>query len=129
MLIAVYSTSTGLIRKFSNCGFEFVQQQCKDDEEFYLNCPTTATHIKDGEPVTENQVPNPNTTDPSLVSIRKIRDILLSKTDWTQLVDSQVHPDLKTAYVVYRQALRDITKGDLKSIVWPTHPLDSIQTT
>jgi hypothetical protein len=56
-----------------------------------------------------------------LQAVRKSRDKLLARTDWTQL------PDVPTAtrqlWTEYRQALRDITdQPDLGNIIWPTPP-------
>jgi hypothetical protein len=56
-----------------------------------------------------------------LEGVRKHRNKLLAKTDWTQL------PDAPTAtrqlWTEYRQALRDITdQPDLGNIIWPTSP-------
>ena len=55
---------------------------------------------------------------------REKRDKLLAETDWTQLPDSPLSEDLREAYRVYRQALRDIPsqEGFPASIVWPDPP-------
>jgi len=53
-------------------------------------------------------------------AIRSARNELLKDSDWTQLPDS---PAEKTAWSVYRQQLRDVTKqSDPFKIVWPTSP-------
>ena len=53
--------------------------------------------------------------------IRKQRNNLLIECDWTQGAD--VPDTIKTAWVSYRQALRDITKqSDPDNITWPTKP-------
>lgn len=53
--------------------------------------------------------------------VRIERDMLLSRSDWTQLSDSSSD---KVAWATYRQALRDIPQNfqspDL--VVWPTRP-------
>jgi len=53
---------------------------------------------------------------------RETRDLILSKSDWTQNAD--VDPALKAKYVPYRQLLRDISsqEGFPKLIVWPIEP-------
>lgn len=53
--------------------------------------------------------------------IRRMRDMLLAASDWTQLPDV---PDATRAkWVAYRQALRDITaQEDLSNVIWPTPP-------
>ena len=59
-------------------------------------------------------------------SVRRKRDGLLTKTDWTVLQDSPL-TDAQTAnWVIYRQALRDITAHAnfpyLQDADWPTKP-------
>jgi len=60
------------------------------------------------------------------VSVRAERDQLLANTDWTVLQDSPL-TDAQTAdWVIYRQALRDITAHAnfpfLQDSDWPTKP-------
>jgi hypothetical protein len=54
-------------------------------------------------------------------SVRQARTMLLSQSDWTQVLDAPVD---KAAWATYRQALRDITEqaGFPHSVVWPTNP-------
>jgi len=57
----------------------------------------------------------------ALLEIRLERDALLAASDWTQVADAPVD---KTAWAIYRQALRDITSQlDLSNISWPVQPL------
>lgn len=53
--------------------------------------------------------------------IRSMRNVRLSKTDYTQVSD---WPGDKEAWATYRQELRDITTtfSDPASVVWPTPP-------
>ena len=55
------------------------------------------------------------------VVIRRKRDELLRASDWTQVSDAPVD---KTAWALYRQALRDIStqSGFPNNITWPTEP-------
>ena len=59
-------------------------------------------------------------------AVRDKRDSLLSKTDWTHTVDSQLSEERKLAWSIYRQALRDITAHEsfpfLKDADWPIEP-------
>jgi hypothetical protein len=56
-------------------------------------------------------------------NIRNQRNFLLEKSDWTQLSDSPLNPEKKEEWLVYRQALRDITNQlNPKEIVWPIEP-------
>lgn len=52
--------------------------------------------------------------------VRQERNRLLSESDWTQTPDATAD---KQAWLVYRQALRDITtQTDPINIVWPIPP-------
>ena len=59
--------------------------------------------------------------DSALSNIRQTRDQLLRDTDWTQLPDSTAN---KSAYAVYRTALRDIpqTMGSVDPRTWDDFP-------
>ena len=64
--------------------------------------------------------PAPPAPDPAAV-IRADRNLRLSASDWTQLADAQTD---KTAWVAYRQALRDVPQqaGFPASVAWPAQP-------
>ena len=61
MIAAIYSTTTGRIRMFVSGPPSQIPCDVTDGEEFYLNCPTTATHIIDNEPVRIVPEPTPPT--------------------------------------------------------------------
>lgn len=51
------------------------------------------------------------------------RDQLLLASDWTQIASAPLDDEQRAAWLVYRQALRDITKqADPRKIEWPTKP-------
>jgi len=54
--------------------------------------------------------------------VREERNLLLSKTDWTQLLD--VPQSIRDKWASYRQALRDVPQqaGFPDNITWPTKP-------
>lgn len=61
------------------------------------------------------------------VTVRMRRDFLLAKSDWTQVADTPLNGDQRTAWQIYRQDLREVTSDnshvtDLASIDWPTSP-------
>jgi hypothetical protein len=56
----------------------------------------------------------------AIVMARAERNGLLAASDWTQLEDSPVKGD--TAWLTYRQALRDLDFTDPSSIKWPELP-------
>lgn len=55
---------------------------------------------------------------------RTQRDQKLSACDWTQLADCPLPDDQKTAWVTYRQALRDVPQQDgfPQDVTWPEMP-------
>lgn len=56
-------------------------------------------------------------------SIRYSRNGLLTECDWTQLSDSPLTNQKKQEWIVYRQALRDITfQVNPFNVIWPTKP-------
>lgn len=62
-----------------------------------------------------------------LVDIRRQRDSLLARSDWTQLSDTNLTSEQKAAAVDYRRELRDITKDignpvTADAVDWPTVP-------
>ena len=60
-------------------------------------------------------------------NVRSKRDILLAETDWTVLQDSPLTSAQTADWVIYRQALRDITDHEnfpyLEDADWPTKPV------
>ena len=52
------------------------------------------------------------------------RHNLLNSSDWTQMPDVDLMPEVKQAWVTYRQALRDITDQPNfpDEITWPVSP-------
>jgi hypothetical protein len=56
-------------------------------------------------------------------NIRAERDRLIGKTDWRILADVNQSSEERRAWLVYRQALRDITlQADPLNIAWPVPP-------
>ena len=55
------------------------------------------------------------------VMLRRKRDVILSRCDWTQVPDAPVD---HAAWAVYRQELRDLPANteDPRNVVWPTPP-------
>jgi len=74
--------------------------------------------------VTDPQYTAQEIEDNMWATIRGQRDMLLSTSDWTQLVDSPLTDPDKAEWSVYRQALRDIPQDypTGSGIVWPEAP-------
>jgi hypothetical protein len=65
--------------------------------------------------------------DRAIAGLRQRRNALLSSSDWTVLSDSPLSETEKTAWLEYRQDLRDITEGlnteaKVKAVVFPDKP-------
>lgn len=63
--------------------------------------------------------------------MRRIRNILLKASDFTQIPDSPLTDSKKTEWATYRQALRDLPStatptlddnGNLQNVTWPSEP-------
>lgn len=57
----------------------------------------------------------------AMVMLRRKRDVILARCDWTQVPDAPVD---QAAWAVYRQQLRDLPSNttDPRDIQWPTPP-------
>ena len=65
--------------------------------------------------------------DRAMADLRSKRDRLLAATDYTVLQDSTYTDAQVAEWVIYRQALRDITNGlttveEVNAVVFPTKP-------
>ena len=65
--------------------------------------------------------------DRAIAGLRQKRNSLIASSDWTVLSDSPLSAELKTAWLEYRQDLRDITEGvnteaKVKAVVFPVKP-------
>ena len=61
------------------------------------------------------------------IHVRQERDLKLAQSDWTQLADVVFNAGVKTAWVTYRTALRNVPANnsevtDIADIVWPVSP-------
>ena len=73
------------------------------------------------EPLTASEIEA--NTESQWAKIRSQRDTLLQACDWTQLPDVPLDSKTKEAWVLYRQALRDVTsQADPYNIEWPIAP-------
>jgi len=65
--------------------------------------------------------------DRAIAGLRQKRNSLIASSDWTVLSDSPLSAELKTAWLEYRQELRDITEGvntvaKVNAVVFPDKP-------
>lgn len=124
----VYETDTGNILKVLTQskdpvlkeGQSFIEGNYPDDQFDIVN-GQPVENVKDTArvpPTEEKELQDQQTPEGA---VRLQRDLLLQKSDWTQLPDSNVD---KQAWAAYRQALRDVPQqeGFHESVVWPTPP-------
>jgi hypothetical protein len=65
--------------------------------------------------------------DRAIAGLRQKRNSLIASSDWTVLSDSPLSETEKTAWLEYRQDLRDITEGlnteaKVKAVIFPDKP-------
>ena len=65
--------------------------------------------------------------DRAIAGLRQKRNSLIASSDWTVLSDSPLSETEKTAWLEYRQDLRDITEGldtvaKVNAVVFPVKP-------
>lgn len=58
------------------------------------------------------------------ISIRRMRNHLITEVDWTQIPDCALSVEKREKFKVYRQVLRDIpqTYDNPDDVIWPAKP-------
>lgn len=136
----VYDPNTGGILRFGACPADMLAIQAQpgevaiegsfSDETHYIDAQHIVAIEKPAKPAgdywfdlsTKSWVPIQRTKAELTATAMAKRSQLLAQCDWTQLPD--VPLATKTAWVVYRQALRDISlqAGYPQTIAWPVQP-------
>jgi hypothetical protein len=102
----------------------------EDTNQDYINYMRTVKSNVNGKYITESYELD-FTTDTflndykryTLKSVIQERNKKLEESDWTQVSDNGLSDELKEAWRVYRQALRDLPATyDLENPVWPEPP-------
>lgn len=123
MIFSQYETSTGLFTSVSmdaqeapspQAGFSWV-------EGLYPYRSYKVVEAPEGLTVVPFEVPPPPLTEQK---IRQQRYVLLTQSDWTQVVDSPLSEEKRLEWAAYRTALRDIPEqeGFPETVIWPTVP-------
>lgn len=79
-------------------------------------------HVVDGVAVQKDAAAiEQQEIDRAMVMLRRKRDVILARCDWTQVPDAPVD---QAAWAVYRQQLRDLPSNttDPRDVQWPTQP-------
>lgn len=117
--------NNGNIKFVQNCeqGLEDISAP-EDNLDWIEGCP----EIIDNAKVVNNEIINGNLTeDETTELIRKIRNVRLKDSDWTQGADSPLSDTKKTEWQTYRQALRDLPAGyqdtnNIDEVAFPNLP-------
>lgn len=111
----------------NKCHWIFTGKELPEwNEEHIQTVEITGQEVKEGYDYKDGKFTAPvvvaETPDALAAKIRSMRDALIAKTDWTQLMD--VPSTTGNKYEQYRQALRDITKQTEfpLNVTWPTKP-------
>ena len=62
-----------------------------------------------------------------MFELKRMREAMLTGTDWTQIPDSPLNDSQKSAWAIYRQQLRDLpeqyeNETDINNVVFPAPP-------
>ena len=117
--------SEGKIKFVQNCqeGLEDVSQPADG-----LSWIEGKPEILENSTVVDGAIVNGFITSESTTeAIRKIRNIRLNHSDWTQAIDSPLSDAKKAEWANYRQELRDLPANytdddDFADVVFPTQP-------
>jgi hypothetical protein len=91
------------------------------DDDFAYLLPVGCMKISEDE---ANSILKANAQTPTAEEVKSERAYRLAQSDWTQLPDSPLTAEARSAWAVHRQALRNVTKqsGFPGSVVWPVAP-------
>lgn len=119
MKYAIYKITDGKIDRFMLSDPSTVAIQCQEGEEFYLNCPDTATHIINNEPVTIT----PEVVPPTLNEVKAAKLAELVAARYTEEVGGIVVNGVTIA--TYRESQAMLTgayvslkQGLMQSVNW-----------
>lgn len=116
-------TNAGQVAVFDAAKEVWTTLEDKRGTVFWLNGAEQTQEALGPLPQGASLTAPPPTTAELWAQVRAQRDGLLNQSDWTQSPDSPLTAAQKTAWAVYRQALRDITQqADPAAVVWPVDP-------
>jgi hypothetical protein len=120
----IYDIGTGaILYPVSLLNETEAEENCAEGQSYILGTyDGNTTRIVDGQPT---PIPQEEIEQAEIAraweNLRTIRDVKLSRCDWTQVPDAPVD---HAAWAVYRQQLRDLPDNteDPRNPVWPTPP-------
>ena len=119
MKYAIYKITDGKIDRFMVSDPSTVAIQCQEGEEFYLNCPDTATHIINNEPVTIT----PEVVPPTLEEAKAAKLAELASARYTEEIGGIVVGSVTIATGRESQAMMtgayvSLKQGLMQSVNW-----------
>ena len=123
----IYSTD-GVILRTGSCPDEVFALQRSGNELIMEGEADDATQcIVHGEVVAKPELTDEEKTARAMLEVRQVRDFALSSSDWTQVADSPLTAEQRSAWQMYRQKLRDLTDDfshitALEDVTFPTVP-------
>lgn len=119
MKYAIYNISDGEIVRRVTSSPNMVSVQCQEGEEFFLNCPETATHIIDNEPVTII----PEVVPPTLAESKAAKLAELASARYTEEIGGIVVGSVTIATDRESQAMMtgayiSLKQGLMQSVNW-----------
>ena len=119
MRYAIYKIIDGKIDRFMLSDPSTVAIQCQEGEEFYLNCPDTATHIINNEPV----IIVPEVVPPTLAEVKTAKLAELAAARYTEEIGGIVVGSVTIATGRESQAMMtgayvSLKQGLMQSVNW-----------
>lgn len=120
---AIYNDD-GQILRTGSCPESDLHLKADEGEHIFIGYADELRHkIIDGQIVEVDIIKHVDI----LRQVRLDRNLLLTKSDWTQMADTPLTQDQKQLWAEYRQLLRDLTTNldgitDLADVPWPTQP-------
>jgi hypothetical protein len=124
--LTIYDTATGEVKKTIVVPSHHVVKLAEGEAILDGQYDDAKFMVVDGKPVERPMVPvSESHSEPQPVTeadMRKLRNALLTASDWTQVADAPVD---QAAWAEYRQALRDLPANtdDPRNVVWPEQPV------
>ena len=119
MRYAIYKIIDGKIDRFMLSDPSTVAIQCQEGEEFYLNCPDSATHIINNEPV----IIVPEVVPPTLAEVKTAKLAELAAARYTEEIGGIVVGSVTIATGRESQAMMtgayvSLKQGLMQSVNW-----------
>lgn len=123
----VYAES-GKILRTGTCSAEAIEFQCSEGEFVIEGVANDATQqIVNGVVVEKPEASDEEKAEKTRALVRQLRNSALTNSDWTQMPDSPLSDEAKTAWALYRRQLREMPERytepiAIEDVVFPSPP-------